>query len=136
MTSSFSLVGDANATVATLSSAPVQGSSDITTLSTVNYPNNGSPVPNEANQQVFMNQPLSWWISELNSGKIKYTPVSGDVNWSYTNDSGSEFHIGRSVTTLIIPDRTQSSQMDSATMTSTVVFEPKFGVSRTDTCKL
>lgn len=144
--SSFSLSGDGNMSLASLMAAPEEGSKDIATLSTVNYPTAGSSLPNATNQQVFMNQPLSWWVEGLNAGTIQYTPVSGDVNWAYTAGakdasgnfvaSGSPIHIGTSITNSLIPNRTKSVSRNATTGESTVVYEPKVGISRTDIHKM
>jgi hypothetical protein len=133
-TSSFTLTGDASATLHSLMASPPEGSSDILTLSTNNYPS--GPSPNQDNQHVFMNQPLSWWLEQLNAGTVKYTPVSGLVNWSYINASGSNFHIDRSVTNMIIPNKTKSVERDTVSKRTSIIFEPKYGMGRTDTYTL
>lgn len=131
-TSSYTLSGDATATFYSITVRPAEGSSDLSTLSTNNYPS-GDTTPNQDNQHVFMNQNLSWWLSELNAGTVKYTPISNNVNWSFTNVSGSSFHIDRSVTNVIIPNKTLSASMDPKSKKSTAVFEAKNGLQRTDT---
>ena len=122
-TNVFSLTGNPTETIFSLIASPPEGNSDLSTLSMNNYPS-GDKVPNESNQHVFMNQPLSWWLEELNSGTIQYTPVSSNVNWSYVNASGSTFHIARTVTNIIIPNKTQSVERDSKTNTTTIVLRP------------
>jgi hemolysin activation/secretion protein len=131
-TSVYSLTGDATATIHSLMAAPQEGSSDILSLSTNNYPY-GDTVPNKDNQHVFMNQPLSWWVTGLNTGTIKYTPISNTVNWSFVNASGSSFYMDRSVTNIVIPNKTQSVTRDDTLKTTTIVFEPKYGLGRMDT---
>jgi hypothetical protein len=131
----FSLTGDPTATIQSLMAYPKEGSSDLSTLSTNNLPTSNS-TPNQDNQRVFMNQPLSWWISELNSGKIKYTPVSNSVNWSYENASGSIFYIDRSVTNTIIPNKTKSVEQVPNEKKTVIIYEPKYGVNRRDTYTL
>jgi len=143
LVSVYSLVGNSTATLNSLTNKPVSGSSAISSLSTVNYPVAGSPQPNAANQLVFMNQPLSWWLAQLNSGAVKYTPISNEVNWSFKNSSGALIHIGIKVSDLIIPNQTMATATNNslpvennysaATMTSTVTYVPKFGLSRVDT---
>lgn len=131
-TSTYTFTGNGAATIYSLIAAPSEGSSDLSTLSVNNYPSGGTQ-PNKANQNVFMNQSVSWWVSQLNAKTIKYTPVSNDVNWSYTNSSGSALHIDRDVTNIIIPNKNQSVQRNDSSNGSTIVFEPKHGVGRTDT---
>jgi hypothetical protein len=131
ITSSYTLTGDSNKTINVLMAVPAEGSSDLSTLSSNNYPTSNTIV-NIDNQRVFMNQPLSWWLSGLNAGTIKYTPVSSNVNWSYTNASGTSFHISRSLTNVIIPNKTLSATRDPMTNKTTIVFEEKHGMKRTD----
>ena len=88
--------------------------------------------PNPANQAVFMGLPMSWWLSGLTSGAVKYLPVSNNVNWGYTDASGTVYHIGRPISDLLLPNRTQSTSRDSSG-NMTIVFEPKLGLGRTDT---
>ena len=132
VSSSFTLTGDATATLHQLMAAPAEGSNDLGTLSTNNYPTAGSKVPNLNNQHVFMKQPLSWWLTELNSGKVKYTPVSNNVNWAYVTASGDSIHISTAVSNMIIPNKTQSVSRNATEKTTTIVFESKKGMGRTD----
>lgn len=134
-TSSYTLTGNETATIHSLIAAPMEGSSDISMLSVNNYPSNET-LPNRDNQHIFMNQPLSWWVSELKAGTIKYTPISNFVNWSYTNASGSVFHIDRDVTNIIIPNKIKTVEKDETTSITTIVFEPKYGLERRDTHQL
>ena len=131
-TSSYTLNGNDTETINGLMAMPVEGSSDISTLSTNNYPTVNKTMPNPDNQRIFMNQPLSWWVSGLNSGTIKYTPVSNEVNWSYVNSSGNTIHISRNLSNVIIPNKSSSVRRDSSLKTLTIVFEAKHGMNRTD----
>jgi hypothetical protein len=134
MTSSYKLVtSDPTATLHSLMSSPAEGSSDLGTLSTNNYPVSGSKEPNAANQLVFMNQPLSWWLENLNTGTVKYTPFSNEVNWAYMLDSNTPIHISISISNSLIPNKTQSVETDPITRVSTITLEPKYGLCRTDT---
>ncbi len=125
----YSFSGDATKTLNTLTNTPVTGSSDLKNLSTVSDINS----PNKANQLVFMNQPLSWWVSSLQSGAVYYTPYSNKVNWSYKDPSGSIYHIDIGISDLIIPNRTASVERIASSMASIITYEPKFGISRVDT---
>ena len=115
-----------SATINTLTNTPSTGSADLSTLS--------SSV--ETNTLVFKNQPLSWWLESLNSGAVKYTPISNDVNWSYFTPSGQQFHIRIELSNLLIPNRTKSSTRSSDNSSFTVSFEPKFSLERTDTMSM
>jgi hypothetical protein len=133
VTSVFSLTGDATKTLNTLTNTVVSGSSDLSTLSTTNYPVSNSKEPNSENQLVFKNQPLSWWLASLNSGSVKYTPYSNEVNWSYVNSSNNNIHISIEISDLLIPNRTASVSRNSDSVTSVITFESKFGLGRVDT---
>lgn len=133
MTSTFSLTGDDKQTLNTLTNKESTGSSDLNTLSSVNNPIANDPNPNSANQLVFMNQPLSWWVASLNSGAVKYTPISNQVNWSYIDSNKNIIHISIAISNLLFPNKTKSVQKDPGSMTSTITFEPKFGLERVDT---
>jgi hypothetical protein len=133
VTSVYTLSGDATKTLNTLTNTAPAGGSDLSTLSTVNYTVTGSAEPNTANQLVFMNQPLSWWLESLNSGAVKYTPFSSSVNWSFVNAAGAQVHIGMPISNLLIPNKTSSVQRQAGSMSSVVTFEPKFGLTRVDT---
>lgn len=123
--STYTLAVDqsASATLNTLTDTPSTGSSDISTLSS----------SSEDNQLVFKNQPLSWWLETLNSGAVKYTPISNDVNWSYFAPSGQQFHISMEISDLLLPNRTAKYTRNEQDFSSTITFEPKFGLERTDT---
>lgn len=107
-------------------------SSDLATLSAENYPANNVPLkdsaghlmPNSANQEVFKNQPASWWVSAINAKKVQYRPVSNTVNWAYVTPDGKDIHIRYDITSAVIPHRTLSSSMDAAAGTRNVVFAP------------
>jgi hypothetical protein len=109
---------------------PDAGSSSLADLSADNYPDDripltdayGCSVPNPANQVIFKNQPVSWWIAGITAGSIVYTPVSNTVNWSYTN-GGNLYHIIIEISNLIIPDRTESVTHNPKTWDVTVILE-------------
>lgn len=131
--SDYTLSGDASMTLNMLTGKDVSGSSDLSTLSATNYLPGSDSTPNEMNQAVFKNQPLSWWVASLNSGAIKYTPFSNYVNWSYTDASENNIHMSIELTNLLIPNKTVSVSTNSVSMTSDITFEPKFGITRVDT---
>jgi len=133
ITSAFSLSGNAAATLNSLTNTKASGATALSGLSTINYPVAGSREPNAANQLIFMAQPLSWWLDGLNSGAIKYTPVSNEVNWSFKNSAGVLIHIGMPITNLLIPNQTESSTKSADSMSSKITFVSKFGLSRVDT---
>ena len=133
VTSVFALTGDATQTLNTLTNTYASGSSDLATLSTTNYLVAGDEMPNPVNQEVFMNQPLSWWLASLNSGVVKYTPVSNYVNWAYVDANKHVYHISITISNLLIPNKTSEVTRNSSSMNSVVTFEPKFGLSRVDT---
>jgi hypothetical protein len=133
VTSVFALTGDATQTLNTLTNTTGSGSSDLATLSTTNYLVAGDEMPNPVNQEVFMNQPLSWWLASLNSGVVKYTPVSNYVNWAYVDAKKNVYHISITISNLLIPNKTAGVTRNSNSMNSVVTFEPKLGLSRVDT---
>ena len=128
-TSIYSYNGDSSVTLNILT-----GTTPVTTktLDDLSLPNL-SP-PNPTNQEIFMNQPISWWVNGLNMplNYIRYTPVSNDVNWVYASGS-NVYHIGIPISNLIIPNSIASSQVDPINMVATNVFVQKFGMSRVDT---
>ena len=97
----------------------------ITNLSTINYPPDQNPLkddrgtllPNTANQNIFKNQPLSWWIDNLNSGNIQYRPISNTVNWAF-----NEIYILFDITKLIIPNKTNKVEKNPDN-TTTMTFQ-------------
>ena len=133
VTSVFALTGDATQTLNTLTNTTGSGSSDLATLSTTNYLVAGDEMPNPVNQEVFMNQPLSWWLASLNSGVVKYTPISNYVNWAYVDAKKNVYHISITISNLLIPNKTAGVTRNSNSMNSVVTFEPKLGLSRVDT---
>jgi hypothetical protein len=133
ITSVYTLEGDATKTLNTLTNSPVSGSSDISTLSSVNYPVANDSNPNAANQLVFKNQPLSWWLASLNSGAVKYTPFSNNVNWAYVDASKNSIHISMEISNLLIPNSTKTITRNPGSLSSVLSFVPKFGLTRVDT---
>lgn len=90
---------------------------------------NESPIkPNPKNQEILMNQPMSWWVENLNSGAIHYFPFTNHVNWAYTVD-GKKIHIGIEISDLIIPNET----IDSSN--NILCYKEKLGMKRTDTMR-
>jgi hypothetical protein len=112
------------------SETPAAGSTSIADLSTDNYPANRTPLtdqngynlPNPANQVIFKNQPVSWWIAGINSGSIVYTPVSNTVNWSYLVGE-KHYHILFEISSFMIPNRTDTVNRDPQTKLTTVVLK-------------
>jgi hypothetical protein len=114
--------------------------SSIADLSPTNYPEdrfplkdpNGYDLPNPANQVIFKNQPVSWWIEGINNGSILYTPVSNTVNWSYTAGD-IQYHMFIEISTFMIPNTTDTVTRDSETGTTTVVLKDNgiFNLSQT-----
>ena len=87
----------------------------------------------EANQNVFKSLPMSWWVSNLNSGNVQYYPFSNDVNWAYfpsLEDMDKCFHISVEITNALIPNRTDTVSRNDADpeagfgYTMTVVMQP------------
>lgn len=108
--------------------------------------------PNSENQLIFMNQPMSWWLANLNSGKVRYMAFSKYVNWVYDpSDSLTpsmpppnapppetpvaqpiRYHIDMSVSSLFIPNMPDKTTRDSS-MNMIVTFKPVMNMGRTDT---
>ena len=139
VTSVYSYTGNATATLNSLTNVqngltvdPVSVNSRLSPLNYVSPAVANKDTPNPANQRVFMALPMSWWLTSLTSGAVKYLPVSNNVNWGYTDVSGTVYHIGRPISDLLLPNRTQSTSRDSSG-NMTIVFEPKLGLGRTDT---
>ena len=109
---------------------PDAGSANAADLSTDNYHAdrvpltdvNGYDMPNPANQVIFKNQPVSWWIDAINAGSIRYTPISNTVNWSYFDSDSNQYQILYAVSTYMIPNRTASMDDNRETMVTTIVF--------------
>ena len=138
VTSSFSYTGDLTATLNTLTNVTnVDATKTLQTLSTENYANpntnNKTLKPNADNQRVFMNQPMSWWLENLNSGVVFYLPYSNFVNWGYKDASSNVYHIDIAISDMLIPNRTKDIQKDPSSNAFTIRFEDKYGMSRTDT---
>jgi len=134
--SKYTLTGDNTRTFFSLTNVSPSGSSDLSTLSTNNYVDNGVSTPNNENQLVFKNQPLSWWLASLNSGAVKYTPVSNNVNWAYYDSNNNIYHVSIEVSNLLIPNKTASVKRNQETNVTEVTFEAKFGLSRVDTMSM
>ena len=79
-----------------------------------------SPVSLENNQVILKNLPLSWWITQLNSGAVQYRPVSGQVNWAFVV-GGKDVYITREISDVIIPNRTDTCTRNEAAKTTTLV---------------
>jgi hypothetical protein len=111
-------------------STPDRNNTLIANLSSINYPSgqvpqkdsNGYLLPNATNQAIFKNQPLSWWITNLNSGNIKYRPISNTVNWVYINSKSEEIYILFQITAIIIPNRINTRVVDPQTKITTVTY--------------
>jgi len=87
----------------------------------------------EANQNVFKSLPMSWWVSNLNSGNVQYYPFSNEVNWAYfpsVADKEKCFHISVEITNALIPNRTDTVSRNHGDVeagvapTMTVVMQP------------
>ena len=121
---------------------PDAGSFSISDLSTDNYPAdrvplkdlNGYDMPNPANQIIFKNQAVSWWINCINTGKVVYTPVSNTVNWSYV-DGETKYHILFEISSFMIPNRSNSIERDETTKVTTIVMEDNGVFNLTQTYK-
>lgn len=71
----------------------------------------------EANQNIFKSLPMSWWVSNLNSGNVQYYPFSNEVNWAYFPSVAEKdkcFHISVEITNAIIPNRTDTVTRNDA----------------------
>ncbi len=129
---SLSPSATADATYNTVTSGTPGPTADVSLLSTENYPEDNVPLmdptgvykmPNTANQDIFKNQPLSWWVSSINSGTIQYRPVSNTVNWAYVTPEGNDVHILYDITTTIIPNRSETSTTDPETGLVTIILQ-------------
>jgi len=107
-------------------------SADPTMLSTENYPADNVPLmdssglykmPNTANQEIFKNLPLSWWISSINSKTVQYRPVSNTVNWAYVTPDEKDVHILYDISVVLIPNTTESAVTDDTTGMITVTLK-------------
>jgi hypothetical protein len=87
----------------------------------------------EGNQNIFKSMPMSWWVSQINSGNIQYYPFSNDVNWAYFpffEEKDKCFHISVEVTNAVIPNRTDTVSRNAGDVEAgvassmTVVMQP------------
>jgi hypothetical protein len=109
--------------------APESADADVANLSTDNYPPDRVPaqdaagynLPNPANQIIFKNQPVSWWIDGLNSGSVSYTPVSNRVNWAYVDAQSNAIHMDVDITNTIIPNKTATAERNEQTHAMTMI---------------
>lgn len=76
-----------------------------------------SSVPYGANQEIFKNLSLAWWVQGLNTGTVQYRPVSNEVNWAFVNSAGKDVNIAKEITDVIIPNRTAGLIRDDDTKT-------------------
>ena len=90
---------------------------DVTVVNAANLVADSSAVPNEANQEIFKNLSLAWWVQGLNAGTVQYRPVSNEVNWAFVNSEGKDVNIAKEITDVIIPNRTASVIRDADTKT-------------------
>jgi len=95
----------------------VNGGSVMTAVNPANLVADSSAVPYQANQEIFKNLSLAWWVQGLNTGTIQYRPVSNEVNWAFVNSDGKDVNIAREITDVIIPNRTASVIRDAETKT-------------------
>jgi hypothetical protein len=90
---------------------------DVTSVDANNLVADNSEAPYTANQEIFKNLPLSWWIEALNSDTIQYRPISNEVNWAFVKSDGNDVYIAKEITDVIIPNRTESVVRDAETKT-------------------
>lgn len=137
LTSTFRYNGNLGETLNTLTNVQNPDVKAFVDLSLVNYTvevGQTNTRPNSENQKIFMNQPISWWLENLNSGAIRYFPFSNYVNWAFTNSSG-DVHIDTQVSSLLIPDTPMTTSVDSSGNILSVFIE-KFGFERTDSRRI
>jgi len=96
---------------------------DVTVVDAANLVADSSAVPYEANQEIFKNLSLAWWVQGLNTGTVQYRPVSNEVNWAFVNSEGKDVNIAKEITDLIIPNRTASVTRDAETKTMRWILE-------------
>lgn len=96
---------------------------DVTPVDAANLVADSSAVPYEANQEIFKNLSLAWWVQGLNTGTVQYRPVSNEVNWAFVNSEGKDVNIAREITDVIIPNRTDSITRDEETKTMRWTFQ-------------
>ena len=90
---------------------------DVTVVKAANLVADSSAVPYQANQEIFKNLSLAWWVQGLNTGTIQYRPVSNEVNWAFVNSEGKDVNIAKEITDVIIPNRTKNMIRDADTKT-------------------
>lgn len=90
---------------------------DVTVVNAANLVADSSAVPYEANQEIFKNLSLAWWVQGLNTGTVQYRPVSNEVNWAFVNSAGKDVNIAKEITDVIIPNRTAGLIRDDDTKT-------------------
>jgi hypothetical protein len=95
----------------------------ITAVDAANLVADSSAVPYEANQEIFKNLSLAWWVEGLNAGTVQYRPVSNEVNWAFVNSDGKDVNIAKEITDVIIPNRTASVIRDAETKTMRWILE-------------
>jgi hypothetical protein len=132
----FTYSGNSDATLNTLTNVVNPDTTkNLSDLSVDNYPpavDQRQTKPSATNQLIFMNQPMSWWLSNLNSGAVKYFPFSNHVNWTYSPSTDIVYHIDYEVSKLFIPD-TSVSVMTDASNNKIFSFSRKLDFGRTDT---
>jgi len=95
----------------------------VTAVDVNNLVDDNSAVPNVANQEIFKNLSLAWWVEGLNAGTIQYRPVSNEVNWAFVNSSGKDVNIAIEITDIIIPNRTANMIRDAETKTMRCIMQ-------------
>jgi hypothetical protein len=80
-------------------------------------------MPNSANQEIFKNLPLSWWVSSINAGAVQYRPISNTVNWAYVTPESNDIHILYDITSIIIPNKTDTITPNHDTGETIIVFQ-------------
>lgn len=88
---------------------------DLKVVNAANLVADSSAVPYGANQEIFKNLSLAWWVQGLNTGTVQYRPVSNEVNWAFVNSDGKDVNIAKEITDVIIPNRTASVIRDAQT---------------------
>lgn len=90
---------------------------DMAVVDAANLVADSSVVPYGANQEIFKNLSLGWWVQGLNMGTVQYRPVSNEVNWAFVNSDGKDVNIAKEITDVIIPNRTANVIRDAETKT-------------------
>ena len=120
---------------------PDSSDSDITALSTENYPADRVPLqdaagynlPNPTNQIIFKNQPVSWWIDMINAERVKYTPVSNTVNWAYIDAQSNTIHLHIDISNMMIPNKTGTVNRDIEKRSTIIVLQDNGVMNMTQT---